>query len=51
MSVKCLGRQESSCEDDTCIKKRTEIFLSSSTWAGDNSTMWKGIVANSSVMP
>ena len=33
------------------IKEWTGMDFASSTWAAENSTWWKGIVANSSVVP
>ena len=44
-----IGRQKESWEDN--IKERTGMDFVSSTRAAENSTKWKGNVANSSVVP
>ena len=43
------GRQKKRWEDN--IKERTEMDFASSTKAAENRTGWKGIVANSSLVP
>ena len=43
------GRQKKRLED--IIKEWTGMDFASSTWAAENRTRWKGIVANSSVVP
>ena len=43
------GRQKKRWEDN--IKEWTEMDFASSTWAAENRSRWKGIVAKSSVVP
>ena len=43
------GRQKKRWEDN--IKEWTGMDFASSTWAAENRSRWKGIVANSSVVP
>ena len=43
------GRQKKRWKDN--IKEWTEMDFASSTRAAENGTRWKGIVANSSVVP
>ena len=43
------GRQKKRCEDN--IKEWTGMDFASSTREAENRTKWKGIVANSSVVP
>ena len=43
------GRQKKRWEDN--IKEWTGMDFASSTWAAENRTRWKGIVANPSVVP
>ena len=45
------GRQKKKKRWEDNIKERTGMDFASSTRAAENRTRWKGIVANSSVVP